>query len=223
MLRTGAILGGLAGGILGAAAWAALAYFANLEVGWIAWGIGLLVGLGVLIGNGRERSHAAGVVAVVLSVLSIVAGKYASVQIAFTGSRSPFNQTLSRIDSDTPFVVSYLADSVAEAYQSQGRAVDWPGNPDDTRDEPSDYPPDVWSAAQARWDAMSPEGQAAYRDALRQQTSEMASVMQQGIMMQAFKGTFGALDLVFLGLAIVTAWRIAAQGSEPKQGPDQTQ
>jgi hypothetical protein len=158
-------------------------------------------------------------VAVVLSVLSIIGGKYAAVKIAFSGSRSPFQETLNRIDGDTAFVVSYLADSVAEAYEGQGRTIVWPDPSDESRDEPADYPEDVWSAAQTRWDSMSTADQDAYRQRLRDRTSQMAALVQPGMMMEAFKGTFGALDLVFLGLAIFTAWRIAAGKTEAQAEP----
>jgi hypothetical protein len=36
--------GGAVAGLIGAAIWAAIGYFSGLEIGWIAWGIGMLVG-----------------------------------------------------------------------------------------------------------------------------------------------------------------------------------
>jgi hypothetical protein len=34
------VVAGLIGGVVGGAIWAAIAYFANAEIGWIAWGMG---------------------------------------------------------------------------------------------------------------------------------------------------------------------------------------
>ncbi|MGB6854942.1 MAG: hypothetical protein WBG49_20340 [Thermoanaerobaculia bacterium] len=38
------LVGGLAGGLIGAAAWMVVVYFTDYELGVIAWGIGVLAG-----------------------------------------------------------------------------------------------------------------------------------------------------------------------------------
>ncbi|MEZ6096102.1 MAG: hypothetical protein R3C03_18070 [Pirellulaceae bacterium] len=43
-MRLSQIFAGLAAGLMGAAIWAAIAYFANVEIGYVAVGIGFLVG-----------------------------------------------------------------------------------------------------------------------------------------------------------------------------------
>ena len=44
MNRFGALAGGVVAGSIGALIWAAIAYFTGYEVGWVAWGVGGLVG-----------------------------------------------------------------------------------------------------------------------------------------------------------------------------------
>lgn len=43
------VVGAVLGGIAGAAIWAAVAFYAHLEAGYVAWGVGILTGLGAAI------------------------------------------------------------------------------------------------------------------------------------------------------------------------------
>lgn len=74
------IIAGLIAGAAGAAAWAAIAFYANLEIGYLAWGIGAFVGY-VIATVGRSPSPTAGVVAVLITIASICAGKYVMVEM----------------------------------------------------------------------------------------------------------------------------------------------
>jgi hypothetical protein len=62
------------GAMLGAAVWYAVATLTGYEIGWIAWGIGILAGAGMLLGTGGPSSGGA-VVAAGAAALGIVAGK----------------------------------------------------------------------------------------------------------------------------------------------------
>ncbi len=61
------------GALAGAIGWALLLKQAGYEIGWIAWGIGALVGWAAVKAGGRGRTLAVG--AAVLTVFSIFAGK----------------------------------------------------------------------------------------------------------------------------------------------------
>ena len=63
----------LVAGALGAAAWAGLSIFANFEVGYLAWGVGGLVGLAAVKFGGRGTPMA--VAAAAISLLAIFGGK----------------------------------------------------------------------------------------------------------------------------------------------------
>lgn len=73
------------GTVLGAAAWAALAYYAHIEVGYLAVGVGALIGFLAVKAGGRGVSLA--VVAAVLAFASIFAGKYVAAQVALAEYR----------------------------------------------------------------------------------------------------------------------------------------
>src|SRR5262245_35725197 len=75
------VVGGVIGGAVGAAVWAAITYFTSREIGWIAWGVGFVVGLGVRVAAGNESGFAPGITAAVLAVFALVVGKYAAVTL----------------------------------------------------------------------------------------------------------------------------------------------
>jgi hypothetical protein len=64
----------IGGAIVGAFVWGGIAYLTNYEVGYVAWGIGALVGgLARFMGS---RGQTAGIVCGVLALASIAGGKY---------------------------------------------------------------------------------------------------------------------------------------------------
>ena len=79
------IVAGFLGGAVGAAAWAAAAHFINAELGVIAWGIGFLVGGCVRLAARPAWGAGPGSVAVAISWLAILAGKYAAAALAAPG------------------------------------------------------------------------------------------------------------------------------------------
>ena len=64
------------GAAVGGLVWFLVAWYANLAVGYIAWGIGVLAGLGMMWGH-RTPSTRAGVVAAGMSALGIIGAKLA--------------------------------------------------------------------------------------------------------------------------------------------------
>ncbi len=71
-----AIGGGILASLLGGAAWAAMVAITNLEIGYVAVGVGLIVGWGVHLGAHKKRGRNLQWIAVGCSVLGLVIGKY---------------------------------------------------------------------------------------------------------------------------------------------------
>jgi len=70
------IVAGGIGGLIGAAIWAGISYATNYEVGWIAWGVGFLVGVGVRVSAGEnEEGFAPGLTAAVVAIVAVLGGK----------------------------------------------------------------------------------------------------------------------------------------------------
>ncbi|MCA9295800.1 MAG: hypothetical protein KC983_04770 [Phycisphaerales bacterium] len=227
MRYMGAILGGVIAGAIGAAVWAGIAIGTGYEIGWIAWGIGALVGFGVLVGGKGQAGGMGAVIAILLAVLSIMVGKYATVHMAVSeliakGSSSEYAQEI-RDSMNSPegaeLLTSYVADSVAEEWEGEGRAVNWPAGIDPytgvTKDE---YPPDVWLEAASRLRSMNPMErreleQYAFEDAMAG-LEMIPAVDRQLLTMDIFRSTFGLMDILFFGLAILTAGKLGASEND---------
>lgn len=72
----GATIGGLAAAALGGLIWGLIAITTDYEIGWVAWGIGVLAGYGVVLFARGRRGRPLQLVAVTAAVLGIVLGKY---------------------------------------------------------------------------------------------------------------------------------------------------
>ncbi len=214
---------GLVAGALGALVWAAVVYFTEYEIGWIAWGVGAMVGFAVALGNeDKHRSPtAAGVLAVAITVVSIVAGKYLAVQTLMPSDDeivALFTQEFENED----FVISYVADDVAAEYEAAGRPVAWPEgvDPSNAADQ-GDYPADVWADAEVRWGAWDAEEQASFRETRRAEVAanveasmpELRAAFASG----GFTGSFSPMDLIFFGLGMVTAWGMGSGKKSEEQ------
>lgn len=78
-MKPAEILGALVGAVIGAAIWGGIAAATGFEIGYVAWGIGGLVGFGARYAGGRGQT--CGIVCAVLALLSIFGGKMFAVQI----------------------------------------------------------------------------------------------------------------------------------------------
>lgn len=219
-----AVLFGVVAALVGAAAWGGIAYVTNYEIGWIAWGIGLLVGFAVMFGCGSQAGPTSGILAVVLTCLSIVGGKYAAVELTLQKELqgSEMNEVvageLARFDSDE-YVISYLADEVAHSREEAGETVNWPAGVDPREAAAqSDYPADIWAEADARWLAMGPDGQATYRSDRREEVrlgiESLLAEAHDAAAAESFVASFGMFDLLFFGLGAVTAFKVGSSAGE---------
>lgn len=77
-MRIKAIVGALIGAVVGAVIWGGVTYYTNYEIGWIAWGVGALVGMGAAWGGARGAM--AGCLCAVIALGAIFAGKMMAVR-----------------------------------------------------------------------------------------------------------------------------------------------
>ena len=214
MNRLGAIAGGVIAGSIGALVWSGLAYFTGYEVGWVAWGVGGLVGFGVVLGNSGDKNQTAGVIAVVITVMALMAAKYTTVQLVLSDGSEITEALVSGLQDDE-LVVSYIADDVVVEFMSDDKPVDWPIGVDPSQASTEvEYPAEIWAVAQSRWDGMALPEREEYRISLEEMvTANLALALDElrGEMAQVgFIGSFGLMDIIFFGLAIATAYKMAA-------------
>lgn len=77
-MKPAAIVGALIGGIIGAILWGAISAVINFEIGYMATGIGFLVGFGAVLLGGQGKPM--GVLCGIIALLSIFGGKIAAVR-----------------------------------------------------------------------------------------------------------------------------------------------
>jgi hypothetical protein len=77
-MKATSIIGAIGGGIAGALVWGAIAKFLNVEVGYVAWGVGLAVGFLSYAFGGRGAVN--GVLCAIVALLSIYGGKVLAVK-----------------------------------------------------------------------------------------------------------------------------------------------
>jgi len=219
-------IGGALAGLIGAGIWAGIGYFTGLEIGWIAWGIGMLVGIGVRVVGSQEvatfdkaqrrmvRSRVgaegplAGMVAAVLAVVSVLAGKYALVHLFLSAPASSLEEYL---DDDT--MISSFADEIVVDRESRGTPVSWPaGVKSEEAYERADYPPDIWIEAESRWNALPEEERANLKKAQAELIGMALGNMEEA-QSAVFLSSFGVFDLLWFGLAAVTAFKLGASES----------
>ncbi len=213
------MLSGLICGLIGAAIWAAIVYSVNYEVGYVAWGIGFLVGFGVRWGAGPDLvGLVPGTTAIVLAVGAILLGKFAGVELIL--EREVGKILAEPIGVDHQMIA--IADAVVEDFETTQKPLNWPeGMTLDAANKEQDYPADVWQEAQAKWQAMDESARSAHREEVS--TLRVASLKQfrDAMRYKSFRESFGPIDLLWLGLAIATAWKVgsaAATGGAGSEG-----
>ncbi len=209
------IIGGLTGGLVGGLAWVLIGYYANYEVGYIAWGIGLLVGLGVRFMarlDDADESAAQGVVAAVIAFASVVGAKYVVFAMLFSGVAAEFEAEMvaSTDGTDDQGYIVNIADELIEARMEQGETIGWPaGMSLEEAYEEQDYPPAIWKEAEAKWDSLSTDE----KEQKRQEQRDRLATFKDEIMGQispSFVQTFSLFDALWLFLAVATAYKIGA-------------
>lgn len=166
------VLGAIIGGLIGAGIWAFISYQFNVEIGWIAIGVGALCGIGAAIGSNGEGGALTGGMAALVAMASIAAGKYAAVTWAVEDAfGDDFFSPLALHEIDDDMVMTSIADNIARDYIDAGESLVWP---DPTiymmaANWPDDYPRDIIDETWAIWDGLSFTEKAAERRELSQE------------------------------------------------------
>lgn len=199
------VLAGFLGGLVGAAIWAGISYATNYEIGWIAWGIGFLVGFCVRVAaGGDQEGFAPGATAAVVAIISVLIGKYAA-----------FSLLVSGLDADN-FAVNVTADDmiesrahdIAKARIAAGQSVAFAaGKTLDDADGQADFPVDIWQQATQQWQAVPAADQQKQIDE-RQQQIQALTTMVLGQMKPTFDQSFSLYDALWFFLAAASAYKL---------------
>lgn len=200
---------GLIGGIIGAAIWVMIGVATNSEIGIIAWGIGGLVGLAVGLGTPEaEESALTGVIALVIAMMAIVAGKYFTVSTIIDRELSKMANIETMTDEDLKIGLAWQAVGDAEAI---GEVVDWPGGvePDEAMDI-AVFPVSIRKVALDAYDDMTDVDKETAKKEMVETQLMMISQLKDGIKKEAFMASFGVFDILWFLLAMSTAYKLGA-------------
>ena len=212
------IIAGLVAGAIGAAVWAAIAYFANIEIGYIAWGIGLVVGIAVAAAG--ENGPLAGITAVAITILSILGGKFATVEMSIQEVQAELEnweqeQSFSADEVSDDVLQGMLADIIAEQREAAGQPVQWPEYDENEESVEAAYPAEIWSKAGEQLATKTDEEKSQLRqqhvDRVKEWAKELGQNLANDWREEGFIASFGAMDLLFFGLAVFTAWGVASR------------
>jgi hypothetical protein len=95
-----AIGGGLIAAIVGGVAWGLIVKLSDYEVGFVAWGIGFLVGTAVVLATGGAKGRRLQIVAVVLALVGILIGKYLGYALIVQEEAESFGASIGLFSGD---------------------------------------------------------------------------------------------------------------------------
>ncbi len=202
------IIGGLIGGAIGAAIWAAIAHFTNRELGIVAWGVGVLVGMGTAMFAGNSVSPLTGAAAALIALGSIAGGKFAVVHAIAGKVKSDIHAKV--VIGEDQAIVG-IADQLAEEAETAGKKLEWPkGMNREEASQQQDFPPALWTDAKARWTAMPAADQESYKKALADHVHASVDHAVDQAESEAFMSSFTLFDILWAFLAVGTAFKLGS-------------
>jgi hypothetical protein len=199
------VFAGILVGIPAAVVWALIAYLTGYEIGWVAWGVGALVGYAVAK-SAHEPSASLGPTAAALAVGSLLLAKILILEFALPPILTA--ELLKNPDATTGMFVldmtahkSFSPDVQALLDQSEAR----PGSLSDEQQENlrqqmgAEVVARVSSASRAEKERVARAG--------------TARILKEMGFFGALKDLFSAIDLLWIFLAVSSAFRIAQSKS----------
>ena len=140
-----------------------------------------------------------------IAIPCILLGKYAVVHLIV----GKFDVLFNAADDNT--MISIEADQIAEARVAAGQTVNWPEEKDsDDAPVAAHYPADIWAEALQRWNQLSPDERQAKKNAHEQEMGQLLGDVKANLRKVAFQNSFGVFDLLWFGLAALTAFRLGS-------------
>ncbi len=113
--------------------------------------------------------------------------------------------------ANSDFVVSTIADAVIEEWNESGKTIRWPGGQEPQYAEREEhYPKEIWKESVARWEALDDASRQRHIADLIDYSQSVTSSAWNDIFWYAFKSTFGVLDIVFIGIGLLAAFKLGA-------------
>jgi|HubBroStandDraft_6_1064221.scaffolds.fasta_scaffold21548_2 predicted Zn finger-like uncharacterized protein len=195
---------GFGGGLVAAAIWVAVGYFFQREVGYIAWVVGLCVGLGVRIAAGDREGIGAGLTAIAISICVILGSKFTVAYLV----TAKFVNMAADAEADEESTKFFLAMQIADEEPGQGAKGGAKEAENDLANATTfqELPKEVREKTENRWKQMS----AAEKKEFQNKMLGVQQIPPLFIAFLAFFASFRKLDLLWFGLASFTAFRVGS-------------
>lgn len=202
-----ALIGAAVGGAIGAGIWAAVVCSFEVEISWIAIGVGLLCGLGAAIAAKADADSLTGGIAALVAVASIAGGKYLAVHYTVQQVVKGVGQ-IEFSESDAQI---YMAHQVMEEYSSNGLKLNWPeGKDEDSVETLDDYPADLRKDVLIRWEGMGADERERYRLSVKANLDHEFAAAMGDVESEGFFAMFDPMDALFILLAIFSAYKVGS-------------
>ncbi len=186
----GAVVGGVIGGLVGACVWAGVEFTTGYQVGWIAWGIGALAGIGVQLGGRGAGGAAGGLTAAGAAIVSVLVAK------------AMVSTLISRHIGPEHLAIAEIANEVTLRYVVEGYEV----QVDESARTPVEYyPAEIWADAERAWNRLQPD----QREALMREMAAMGSEFNRRQLLKSFS----PYDILWFLLAMATAFKLGSAAS----------
>ncbi|MFG0292015.1 MAG: hypothetical protein ACF8MJ_02550 [Phycisphaerales bacterium JB050] len=193
---------------VGVVVWVLIRNFTGYELGLVAWGIGVLAGLGAAVASAGKADGATGFLAGCVAVLAIAGAKY-----AFAGM--VYSEVMDSLGDDV--MVVYYADAIVEEREANGDRLVWPaGYTIETAEEREHYPEGIWDQAAMEWNSVAGDEQTRIKQAvaldgvnyaLRLEGEEPIDSFTTGAILKADLSPF---DVIWVVLAFASAFKIGS-------------
>lgn len=160
-----------------------------------------------------------GVVAAAVALCAIAGGQYAAIYFLVENHlATEMKEALGPIPDDG--LKTNIADAVVAEFEAAGKTVAWKDGMtvDEASAEP-DYPADVWKEAMKRWDAMPAEEKEAMRVSTAAARDAVMKMVSADLKDEMFVSSIGIFDVVFAGLALVSAFKLGGDFGEDASTP----
>ncbi|MCC6229923.1 MAG: hypothetical protein IT432_11940 [Phycisphaerales bacterium] len=194
MLGFRALVGGIAGGVIGVILWTSVTYFTGYEIGWVACLVGVLTGLGVSAAIEKRGGVLTGLLACLIAVGAIGVGKITMARLAASEAIADVGDNFT--DEDAVF---FMARNDAEARPNDERGFD----------------PAAIDRAAARWRTMSETEHDAYRLQAANEVRQEMEANAEAVTVVALVRSLSPYDLLWIGLAALSALKLASRNDKP--------
>lgn len=210
----------LASAACAALIWAAIVVGTDKEFGIIAWAVGALCGAAAAVGARDKATYLTGIIAVTCALGAIFVGKATAIHVMLDRIEMP-EQTLEQLqeerttDDALQFDAAYKTTEISDA---MGMAGEWPeGKNLENAETMADLPDRVRRISNESWAKVSKEDRERRRQEVRQEIADAYREIEalKNDEFGALMKSLGLLDILFVGLAIASAYRL---GSKPLGG-----